>query len=173
MQTLHRACRLATRAGAVFAAAALAVLALMLVLEVVLNSAFRISQPWATEYSVYLLGASLFAGSGWVFTEAGHIRVTLLSDRLSAPLARGMAVVTEAIGLAVASFAAWHMTLYALASLERGSTSLYPSATPLWIPQMMLAVSLWLICTGIVACMMETLGFVRPRAAAPDLAREI
>lgn len=173
MQTLHRICLVATRAGAVVAAAALAVLALMLVLEVVLNSVFRMSQPWATEYSVYLLGASLFAGSGWVFTETGHIRVSLLSDRLSRAVARALAVVTETIALAVASFAAWCMTDYALTSLERGSTSLYPSATPLWLPQLLLAVSLWLICLGILACMLELLGLAQRRAPAPDLVREI
>lgn len=173
MQALHHACLYITRAGAVVGAVATAVLAIMLVLEVILNAVFTMSQPWATEYASYFLAASLFAGTGWVLTEQAHIRVTLVSDRLPPQLERALAVVATLIGLTIATYAAWYMGSYALSSLERGSTSLYPSRTPLWMPQMVLAVSLWLLVIGVVARLLELLGLAEAPAHAPDPLTEI
>ncbi|MCA0042513.1 TRAP transporter small permease [Celeribacter litoreus] len=164
MKAVHRLCLVLTRAGAVFGAVATAILATMLVLEVVLNSVFKTSQPWATEYASYFLCAGLFAGSGWVLTEEGHIRVSLLTDKLPPKVERIFAVITALIGLTIAAFAAWHLTEYALKSLDRGSVSLYPSRTPMWVPQMVLAVSLWLLVIGIFARILELVGLAE---AAP------
>jgi len=51
--------------GAGFAAISAALLAVMLIVEVVTTSAFAWSQPWAVEYSGYFLAFILFCGSGW------------------------------------------------------------------------------------------------------------
>lgn len=173
MHALHRLCLFVTRAGAIVAAIATALLAVMLVVEVILNAVFAASQFYATEYASYFLCAGLFAGSGWVLTEQAHIRVSLVSDRLPPAMERVLAVLVALIGLTIATYAAWHMTEYALKSFERGSTSLYPSRTPLWAPQMVLAVSLWLLCTGILARLLELLGLVPTPAHDFDPLTEI
>ena len=49
-----------------------------------LSSFFSWSQPWAVEYSGYLLAMTLFAGSGWTLARAGQ----QLAERGEDPMPR-------------------------------------------------------------------------------------
>jgi len=69
-------------AGAGFAALCCLALAVMLIIEVIATSFFSYSQPWAVEYSGYLLAPTLFAGAGWTLSRGGHIRVAVIIDAL-------------------------------------------------------------------------------------------
>ena len=69
--------------GAVMACLACLSLASMLMFEVVASSFFSYSQPWAVEYSGYLLAIILFAGSGYTLSQGGHIRVNVILQFLN------------------------------------------------------------------------------------------
>lgn len=138
-------------AGALFAAFAAAALAGMLILEVFTVNLIAWSQPWSVEYGGYLLAATLFSGSGWTLRHGGHIRVSILAERLGPEARRWVDLFCTVFALGVASFMAWAVVIFAWRTFERGSVSFYPTATPLVYPQSMLAISLILLALGLLA----------------------
>jgi TRAP-type C4-dicarboxylate transport system permease small subunit len=147
LRLIDAACAL----GAGIGAAACLALAVMLIVEVVATSFFNWSQPWAVEYSGYLLAMTLFAGSGWTLARAGHIRVAVVTQLLPAKAllwADGLATV---FSLGVALFVTWACIGNAMRSFELGSESFYPSRTPVWAPQAMLAFGWVVLCLGLLA----------------------
>lgn len=147
LKTLDTVCLL----GAAVAATGCAVLAVMLILEVITTSFLSYSQPWAVEYSGYLLAAALFAGSGWTLGQGGHIRVNLVLQLLNKRTFRIADLVMTLFALGVAIYVSLAVIENAMRSLELGSVSYYPSRTPVWIPQAVLAFGWVVLCLGLVA----------------------
>lgn len=137
--------------GAFVAAAAAALLAGMLILEVFTVNLISWSQPWSVEYGGYLLAATLFSGSGWTLRNGGHIRVSILTERLGDAARRWLDLACTTFALGVAGFMAWSSVIFAMRTFERGSVSFYPTATPLVFPQSLLAASLVILALGLVA----------------------
>ncbi len=143
--------------GAGIAAISCAIMAVMLVTEVIATAYFGWSQPWAVEFSGYSLLAILFAGSGWALREGSHIRVTLITDYLPPRVAIGMDILGTSGALAVTGYASWALTRYALRSGELGSVSTYLSQTPLYLPQTLLAASFILLALALFARLIRLL----------------
>jgi TRAP-type C4-dicarboxylate transport system permease small subunit len=143
--------------GAAVAALSAAALALILIAEVILTSFFESSQPWAVEYSIYLQAFVLFCGSGWALRQGGHIRVAILLHAVPPPAARllDMAGTTFAIG--VIGFAAHALWQQLIRTFEFGSTSFYPMATPIWIPQGLLTLGVTLLLLAFAARLVRLL----------------
>lgn len=138
-------------AGGVVACLAIAALALMLIGEVILTSAFEWSQPWAVEYSAYLLAAGLFAGSGWTLRTGGHIRVNAVVMLLPQLVQRWLDVAVTVFALGLLLYVSTAVTDNAWRSFELGSLSFYPTRTPLFYPQAMLAASFWVLTLAMLA----------------------
>jgi len=151
-------------AGALVAATATAALAGMLILEVFTVNLIAWSQPWSVEYGGYLLAATLFSGSGWTLRQGGHIRVSILTERLGPEARRWVDVVCTVFALGVSSFMAWAAVNFAIRTFERGSVSFYPTMTPLVYPQSLLAISLVLLALGLVARLIRLLADEPPEA---------
>lgn len=134
--------------GAILASAAAFLLSVMLIIEVITTSFFNWSQPWAVEYSGYLLAVIMFAGSGWALGQNAHIRVAVLTTRLPARYQRALGLVTGAMAFALSSYMAKVTTENAWRSFVIGSTSVYPSHTPIFLPQGFLALSMILLALG-------------------------
>ncbi|MEM8665497.1 MAG: TRAP transporter small permease [Pseudomonadota bacterium] len=140
-----------TAVGAAVGAVAALGLAAMLIVEVITTSFFAYSQPYAVEYSGYLLGLVLFAGTGWTLGKGGHIRVEVLADILGSERGRLLDLVTSVFALGVVGFVALALTRQALRTWELGSRSYFPSETPLVYPQAMLAAGFILLTIAFVA----------------------
>ncbi len=138
-------------AGGVFACAAIAALALMLIAEVVLTSTIEWSQPWAVEYSAYMLAAGLFAGSGWTLRTGGHIRVNAVVMMLPAAIQRWLDLTVTVLALGLLVYVSMAVTENAWRSFQVGSLSFYPTRTPLFYPQAMLAASIWILTLAMLA----------------------
>jgi len=121
------------KAAAVLAAAALAALFLLGLAEVVLRTLFAYSIPISLEYSGYLVAASFMLGSGWTLSQGRHVRLALFEGRKEIDLLATLAALGLSTGLSY-GLAAW-----AWGSFVKGDVSFFPSATPLWIPQSVLA----------------------------------
>lgn len=137
--------------GAAVAALACLALAVMLIIEVITTSFFQYSQPWSVEYSGYLLAATLFAGAGWTLGRGGHIRVNALIEMLPPAIVRLADLAATVFALAIAAYVTMATTENALRSLELGSVSYYPSRTPLWMPQAVLAAGWAILALGLLA----------------------
>lgn len=124
-------------------------LALIAVLTLVQIIARQLAIPMeSTELAGFCLAASTFLGLAYTFVNGDHVRVGLLSNFVPAPLQRWVEAWCCLVGLAVTSFAAWHMTRYTLETLDYGDLSPGLAAMPLWIPQSALAIGLGVLAIG-------------------------
>jgi TRAP-type C4-dicarboxylate transport system permease small subunit len=132
--------------------------------ELFMRSVVGVSLSFAVEYSGYLLILSLFLGSGWTLRQGGHIRVSLLSERLGPDARRALDLIASLAGLAVAGFMAFALWRFALGTWQRGTLSYFPSATPLAYPQILLAMGPTILALALSARLIRLV-----RREAPDL----
>jgi TRAP-type C4-dicarboxylate transport system permease small subunit len=151
--------------GAAVAAVSAALLALILITEVVATSFFAWSQPWAIEYAIYLQCFVLFCGAGWTLRQGGHIRVGILLQALPGPAVRMLDMLGSVFAIGVTGFASWTLWQQSIRTFEFGSTSYYPMATPIWIPQTLLTLGVTLLLLAFVARLIRLVF-----GQAPDLA---
>lgn len=152
--------------GAAVAALSALALAVMLIAEVVTTSFFAWSQPWAVEYSGYLLMAILFAGSGWTLGRGGHIRVDALVSAFGDRAARALDIAASTFALGIVGFAATALIRQAIRTAELGSRSYYPSETLLVYPQALLAASVTLLAVAFAARILRLLSGRAPDSGA-------
>jgi len=122
----------------------------------VLGSSISVS----LEYTGYLVGFSFLMGSGWTFREGKHVRLTLFAPKGKAGKNLEIAVLLVALGLAV--LLAYGLVSWALGSMSRGSVSFFPSATPLWIPQMILSIGPVILGFSVLGRLLQTLQGEKP-----------
>ena len=140
LDSLFRAC------GAVAAVCLVAIA--VLVLTSIVGRLLGVYIAGLNAYAGYMMAASSFFALAYAFRRGGHIRVNLLLTRL-----KGRARwVAEVWCLGVASgltlYLAWFCIRMVSVSLDFGDVSEGPDATPLWIPQMAMAVgsSVFALC---------------------------
>ncbi|MDX2224334.1 MAG: TRAP transporter small permease [Rhodospirillaceae bacterium] len=153
-------------AGAAVAGVLLLALFALGFAEVLMRDLFDISLSFAIEYGGYLLILVLFLGSGWTLRQGAHIRVNLLSARLSPAAQRALDIACTAVALVIAVFVAAAVVRYGLGTLARGTRSYFPSATPLAIPQLAFAVGPCILALALVARLIRL-----ARGEAGDLGR--
>lgn len=109
--------------------------------------------PGLDAYAGYAIAASLFLALPETLKRGDHIRVTLLLQRLPP---RGQAVLEAwgaAAGLALSAFLAWFACRLVWVSFGTHDVSPSSDATPLWIPQLAMALG----CIGLTVAMAEAL----------------
>ena len=151
VQLLLRSIDAMCTAGAWVAAASAAALAVILIVEVMATSFFSWSQPWAVEYAIYLQCFVLFCGAGWTLRQGGHIRVAIMLQAMPQRAAWLLDLCGSCFAIGVLSFATWALWQQLLRTFDFGSTSFYPMATPLWVPQGLLTMGITLLLLAFVA----------------------
>ncbi|MFQ5348580.1 MAG: TRAP transporter small permease subunit [Rhodothalassiaceae bacterium] len=146
-----RLCRL----GAGLAALALALVFVLGMAEIIARALFATSLGIALEFSGYLTAAALLLGAGEALRQENHIRITLLRDRLPPRGGRILDLAAAFAGLAVAGFLALAIARYALVSFLLDARSYFPTATPLWLPQALLALGAAILATALVARLLQ------------------
>lgn len=100
--------------------------------------------PGLDAYAGYAIACALFLALPATLRHGEHIRVTLLLDRLP-PAARGaLEWICLATGLAIALTMAWYASRLVWVSWATHDISPGADATPLWIPQIGMALG----CAG-------------------------
>lgn len=96
------------------------------------------SFPGAANYAGYLMGTSTFLALAYTFNAGGHIRVELLTDRAGRfrPVFEVWALT---VAIAISGFVSWYAVDGVYWSYRFGDVSSGQDATPLWIPQALLA----------------------------------
>lgn len=104
--------------------------------------------PGFTNYASYLMASSVFFGLSYAFDASSHIRIELFLSMSG----RFRGAIERAGFLASAALAAW-MTYYAWSmiywSVILGDLSEGMDATPLWIPQLSMAIGLTLFLLAV------------------------
>lgn len=153
---LQRAADLVSLAGAWAAAACIAGLTLLVLVDTLLAFLGRhiAFVPTGTgigwEYGAYLMGAAFLLGSGLTLRAGLQLRVELLISAGGARLARMLEILSSALGSVVTvSLTIW-LAQFTLRTYGFGEVS-ESSFTPLWIPRAILTAGMAVLAFQMVA----------------------
>ena len=113
---------------------------LVLVASGVLARPLGIYLPGTDDYAGYAMAACGFLALAYTFKHGEHIRVTLIIERLSGRARIVMEWLATAFGSAIACTLAFYSMRLVLNSHEFNDISQGVDATPLWIPQLGMAI---------------------------------
>ena len=113
---------------------------LVMVMLSVLGRLLHFHVPGTDAYAGYSMAAAGFLALAHTLKKGEHIRVTLLLGKLSGGARRGMELWALSVAVLLAGLFAWFSVRLVLQSIEFHDISTGNDATPLWIPQLAMAV---------------------------------
>jgi TRAP-type C4-dicarboxylate transport system permease small subunit len=125
--------------GAAWLAALFMIGLLVMVLLAIVSRLLHFHVPGTDAYAGYLMAASGFLALAHTLKRGEHIRVTLLLARLRGGARRGLEVWSLAAATALAALFAFYSARLAWQSRQFHDISTGNDATPLWIPQLGMA----------------------------------
>ena len=126
-------------------------IAVVIISEIIARSVFNYSFSFAWEYSAYAMGIAMFCGAAFTLRTGGHIRVSLLQSILPNGAIYGVDIVCTVLGVLISGILAYSLSMLAWGSFLSGSTSPTISATPLIIPQGLIALGAGLLALQMLA----------------------
>ena len=124
----------------------LAGMAVLINVEIVLRYVFNSSTLIADEYSGYLFVWSTLLGFGYALQNEQFLKVETLVSRFGPRGQQATAILAALAGLVVAAVCTYATGALFYSSWHFGTASIQPSATPLWLPQIMLPVAFGWLC---------------------------
>lgn len=135
------------------AAAVAMVLTLVFVLLGVAGRQLGFTLPGLDAYAGYAIAAALFLALPDTLQRGGHIRISLLTQRLPAGVQRPLETLCLLLALAVALGLAVASVRLVWFSHLTGDVSQGADASPLWIPQLVMAAG----CAGLALAVLHAL----------------
>lgn len=123
----------------------------VLVLAQVVGRLLGVAIPSADEFAGYCLSASSFLALGYALRHNGHIRVTLLLDRLSPGRRRMAEALCVAGGCAVSVYITLNTAEMVYYSVTFGDLTQGLVPIPLWIPQSGMLIGLCVLTLAFLA----------------------
>ena len=143
-----------TGAGVLAALSLLAIL--LLVIAQMVARWMGLLLPGGASYAGYAMAASSFLGMAYTFVHNEHIRVGLFVDR-SGNLRRGFEIWCYGIATAIVLYFAWYAIQAPILSHRFNDVSQGQDATPLWIPQLSMAVGVSIMAIAVVDTLLKVL----------------
>lgn len=112
---------------------------LVMVLATVISRFFGFSTPGTGAYAGYAMAGAGFMALASTLKHGEHIRVTLVLGMLKGKALKAMEVTALAIATLLSGFLAFYSTRMVWQSWEIEDISVGIDATPLWIPQLLMA----------------------------------
>jgi TRAP-type C4-dicarboxylate transport system permease small subunit len=126
--------------GAAALAAVFMVLLLVMVLLSILGRQLHFHLPGTDAYAGYMMAAAGFLALAHTLKRGEHIRVTLLLSALRGKARHGLEIWALAAASALAALSAFYSCRLSWQSYQFHDISTGNDATPLWIPQLGMAV---------------------------------
>lgn len=112
-------------------------------------------------YASYCLAAGSFLAMGYALRKGDHIRVTLVLQRMKGRARWWMEILCLVVATLLSSYFAWFAARLVWGSYSYNDISQNVDATPLWIPQMAMAIGLAGLALAFVEQLVYTLRFRR------------
>lgn len=125
--------------GCAWLAAVFMIGVLVMVLLSVLGRQFGFHVPGTDAYAGYSMAAAGFLALSHTLKRNEHIRVTLVLGRLTGGVRRGMELWSLSAAVLLSGLFAWFSLRLVVQSHEFNDISTGNDATPLWIPQLGMA----------------------------------
>lgn len=146
-----------SRIGASLSALAMLVIVALISIEIGARSLFSSSTLIADEYSGYLMVAVVMLGLSYTFAEGGHIRINILTSRLSGGAARVLDVLVALSALLMCAFFLYHAVLMVYDSFIYDMRADSISETPVYIPQIMVVIGFAFLTLQVAAYLVRRL----------------
>jgi TRAP-type C4-dicarboxylate transport system permease small subunit len=142
LDTLYNAC------GALACLAMLAIV--VIVVAQIVCRLFNILIPSAGDFAGYALVASTFLGLAYTFRRNGHIRVSIVNQRLSRKWRRRSEIYALLVGIGILGYFTWYAGDMVWTSFDFGDVSDGLIPTPLWIPQSAILLGVLLMTVAMI-----------------------
>ncbi|AXH11792.1 TRAP transporter small permease subunit [Halarcobacter bivalviorum] len=139
-----------TKMGAYLSAFILVSLVSLILIEIFIRSLFDMSTMIADEYSGYFYLASIFFGLAYTFSSDSHIRINIITSRLSKKVNRKIDILAALITLAVLAFALYRTALFTYDSYSLEMLSENVSETPLYLTQLAMPIGITMFMLAVV-----------------------
>lgn len=127
----------------------LVTIAILVVAQIVARM-FNKQIPSADEFAGYSLAASSFLGLAYSFRSGSHIRVTLLTDRLSSKAQRILMLLVLTFTIVMIAIWAYNSLAMVFESWKFKDMSTGILKYPIWIPQLSMGIGVTLFCLAIL-----------------------
>ncbi len=145
--------------GTAWAAALCMVGLLVMVLLSIVSRQLHFHVPGTDAYAGYLMAAAGFLALAHTLKRGEHIRVTLLLSALRGRARKALELWALAAATALALLAAWYSVRLVWQSRLFNDVSTSNDATPLWIPQLSMAIGCAVLVVAFVdELVLEVLG---------------
>ncbi|RXJ78125.1 C4-dicarboxylate ABC transporter permease [Arcobacter sp. F155] len=139
-----------TKMGAYLSAFILVSLVSLILIEIFIRAFFDMSTMIADEYSGYFYLASIFFGLAYTFSSDSHIRINIITSRLSKKTNNKIDILAAVITLAVLAFALYRTILFTYDSYELEMLSENVSETPLYLTQLAMPIGITMFMLAVV-----------------------
>ena len=136
--------------GCAWLAAVFMIGVLVMVLLSVLGRQFQFHVPGTDAYAGYAMAAAGFLALAHTLKCNEHIRVTLVLGMLTGRARRGLELWSLSVAVLLSGLFAWFAVRLVWQSLEFNDISTGNDATPLWIPQLAMALGTLVLFIAIV-----------------------
>jgi TRAP-type C4-dicarboxylate transport system permease small subunit len=117
----------------------------------------------ATEAAGLCLAAATFFGLAHTFGHGGHVRITVVIERLSGRTKRGIEIFNCLIASLAVCYLAWNVILLAIQSYEYNDVSPGLLAMPFWVPQAGVAFGVTMFAIALLDELFWVIGGRQPR----------
>ncbi|OGB43098.1 MAG: C4-dicarboxylate ABC transporter substrate-binding protein [Burkholderiales bacterium RIFCSPLOWO2_12_67_14] len=136
--------------GCAWLAAVFMIGVLVMVLLSVLGRQFQFHVPGTDAYAGYAMAAAGFLALAHTLKCNEHIRVTLVLGKLKGRARRGLELWSLSVAVLLSGLFAWFAVRLVWQSIEFHDISTGNDATPLWIPQLAMALGTLVLFIAIV-----------------------
>ncbi len=126
-------------------------------LSIMLNILARVfgwNLPGLDGYAGYAIAATLFLALPATLQNNEHIRATLLLDHVRPGIKGALELVSLSLGVGISAYLAWFAVRLVWVSYTLHDVASTGDATPLWIPQLSMALG----CVGFALAFLQALG---------------
>lgn len=113
--------------------------------------------PGLANYAGYCMAGASFFALAYTFTRGGHIRVTLILHRLPSRTRRAAEIWCLGVAAFLSAYLAWFAIRMVDVSIVIRDVSQGPDATPLWIPQISMAVGTAVLAIALLDRLVQVL----------------
>lgn len=139
------------QAGAYLACVGYIVMALAITSEALVRNIINISTLVADEVTSYLLAFAVFIALAYTWQTGGHLRITLIYERLNEKIQWVLELIIVIIGIISITFLTiWITKNLVIYSYMNKVTSQSVLMLPLWIPQTTLVIGLSLLILALI-----------------------
>jgi len=143
--------------GAYLASMILISLVLLILTEIFIRYFFNMSTLIADEYSGYLYLASIFLGLSYTFKESAHIRINIITSKISKKSNRFIDIFAGTLTIIILLFALYRTILFSFDSYEMEMVSEAVSETPLYLTQLVMPLGLTLFILSVLVFVIKGL----------------